>query len=104
MSAPIAAIGLILGALDLGWAVFLVAQIAAGTASAWLAWIVPLLIAVGLFIWADVAQRRRSARNSERVAGAAPTTLARPHAPLSLAAPARDRLHRPVDLLARDDR
>ena len=104
MSAGLAAIGFILGGLDLGWAAFLVMQIAAGAASPWLAWIVPLPIAVGLFIWSELALRWRADRNSERAAGALPTTLARPHAPLSLQAPARDRLHRSADLLARDDR
>ncbi|MCJ2143693.1 hypothetical protein [Methylobacterium sp. E-066] len=104
MSAGLAAIGFVLGALDLGWAVLLVVQIATGTASAWLAWIVPLPIAVGLFIWSDLALRWHADRNSERAAGMLPTTLACPHAPNSFPAPARDHLHRSADLLARDDR
>ena len=103
MSAGLAAIGFILGALDLGWAVFLVAQIAAGTAAPWLAWIVPLPIVVGLFIWLDLALRWQSDRNSERAAGTAPTTLARPHAPNSFPAPARDHFHLSPDLLSRSD-
>jgi H+/Cl- antiporter ClcA len=57
MSARLMTFGLILAAIDLGWAVFLVVQIRGGAAAPWLAWIVPLPIAAGLYIGVDVVWR-----------------------------------------------
>lgn len=62
MSARLAAFGLILGAIDLAWAAFLALQIRSGAAAPWLAWIVPLPIAAGLYICADVVRRYRRER------------------------------------------
>jgi len=62
MSARLAAFGLILAAIDLAWAVFLVVQIRSGAGAPWLAWIVPLPIAAGLYIGADVIRRYRQER------------------------------------------
>ncbi|WP_267355708.1 MULTISPECIES: hypothetical protein [unclassified Methylobacterium] len=62
MSARLAAYGLTLAAIDLAWALFLVLLIRAGTVAPWLAWIVPISIATGLYIGIDVVQHYRRER------------------------------------------
>ena len=57
MSVRLAAFGLLLGAINLAWAAFLVALIRNGTASFGLAWLVPLPIAAGLYTWIGVGRR-----------------------------------------------
>lgn len=94
----------IAGAADLAWAVFVLALVEHGTVHPWLRYAMPVLLVAGLGIWAHAAICWLRVRRAERAAGSAPATLARLHAPLSLEAPARDRLHRSSDLLARDGR
>ncbi|MCJ2055504.1 hypothetical protein MKL09_02940 [Methylobacterium sp. J-048] len=75
-----------------------------GIVHPWLRYAVPVLIVAGFGIWAHAAICWFRIRQAEKAAGAAPTAFASPHAPNSFPAPARDRPHGSVDLLARDDR
>lgn len=95
--------GVALAVFDFAWATAVALLIARGDVHAWLGWAVPVSIGAGLLAWSDATRLRRLAHNAQRAAGTTPTTLAHPHAPFSLQAPARDRLHRPGDLLSRSD-
>ncbi|MGU3664434.1 hypothetical protein ACLBX9_09650 [Methylobacterium sp. A49B] len=93
-----------IGAVDLAWAAFLSVMVERGFVRPWLGYGVPVMIIAGLNIWAWAAVCWRRIRNSEKAAHAQRTALAYPHAPVSLAALARDPGHCSVDLLARPDR
>lgn len=96
--------GVALGVFDFAWAAAVAVLIARGDVHAWLCWGGPVSIGAGLLAWCDAARLWRLAQNAERAAGTTPTTLTRPHVPLSFPAKARAPFHRSADLLARDDR
>ncbi len=104
MNRRLAVFAVVLSAFDIAWGAAVAVLVNRGIVHAWLGLAVPISIAAGLFAWRDAAAFRRRARNGEKATGTVPTALARPHAPSSLPAPARDPLHRSIDLLARADR
>jgi len=104
MHGRVAYLAIAVGSLDFAYAGGVTGLVARGESRSWLGLVAVVVFAAGAATWSNAVVIWRLPRNAERAAGTLPTTLARPHVPLSFPAKARAPLHRSADLLARDDR